>query len=49
MPYLILKAALSGVLVLGITRPGPRNDRLSLPAADLDRWPDRHFMKRTKL
>ena len=48
MLYLILKAALSGVLVLGITRHGPRNDRLSLRAGDLDRWPDRHFMNKDK-
>ena len=48
MLYLILKAAVAGVLVLRITRHGPRNDRLSLPAADLDRWPDRHFKNKDK-
>ena len=48
MLYLIQKAAAAGVLVLRITRPGPRNDRLSLPAADLDRWPDSHFMNKDK-
>ena len=47
MLYLIQKAAAAGVLVLRITRPGPRNDRLSLPAAD-HRWPDRHFMNKDK-